>query len=95
MGRYVDETEGQRSATDHLNELLRRAVLQEQYDRLEAEATEFFVVNDTAGVGLQPLKQAFVCASLTAPSTIAFASISFPLWDSGLHVPATHSIHGL
>jgi hypothetical protein len=40
---YVDETKGDRSASDRVNELLRRAILQEQYDRLEAEAAAFFV----------------------------------------------------
>ncbi|MGC1417852.1 MAG: hypothetical protein WA817_21370 [Candidatus Acidiferrum sp.] len=40
---YVDETKGDRSASDRINELLRRAILQEQYDRLEAEAAAFFV----------------------------------------------------
>ena len=39
---YVDETKGDRSASDRVNELLRRAILQEQYDRLEAEAAAFF-----------------------------------------------------
>ena len=42
LSDYVDETKGQRSASDRVNELLRRAMLQEQYDRLEAEAAEFF-----------------------------------------------------
>jgi hypothetical protein len=39
---YVDETKGDRSASDRVNELLRRAILQERYDRLEAEAADFF-----------------------------------------------------
>jgi hypothetical protein len=42
VSRYVDETKGERSASERVNELLRRAMLQEQYDRLEAEAAEFF-----------------------------------------------------
>jgi len=42
ISSYVDETKGQRSASDRVNELLRLAMLQEQYDRLEAEAAEFF-----------------------------------------------------
>ena len=42
ISSYVDETKGQRSASDRVNELLRRAMLQEQYDRLEVEASEFF-----------------------------------------------------
>jgi hypothetical protein len=42
VSSYVDETKGERSASDRVNELLRLAMLQEQYDRLEAEAAEFF-----------------------------------------------------
>ena len=42
INEYVDETKGDRSASDRINELLRRAVIQEQYARLEAEAAEFF-----------------------------------------------------
>jgi hypothetical protein len=42
ISSYVDDTKGERSASDRVNELLRRAMLQEQYDRLEAEAAEFF-----------------------------------------------------
>jgi hypothetical protein len=43
INEYVDETKGDRSASDRVNELLRRAIIQEQYDRLEAEAAAFFV----------------------------------------------------
>ena len=39
---YVDGTKGDRSASERVNELLRRAMMQEQYDRLEAEAAAFF-----------------------------------------------------
>jgi hypothetical protein len=46
INEYVDETKGDRSASERVNELLRRAMLQEQYDRLEAEAAAFF--SDTA-----------------------------------------------
>ena len=42
ISRYIDETKGERSASERANELLRLAMLQEQYDRLEAEAAEFF-----------------------------------------------------
>ncbi len=42
LNEYVDETKGDRSASERVNELLRRAMIQEQYDRLEAEAAEFF-----------------------------------------------------
>lgn len=42
ISEYVDETKGQRSASERVNELLRRAMRQEQYERLEAEAAAFF-----------------------------------------------------
>lgn len=42
INEYVDETKGDRSASDRVNELLRRAIVQEQYDVLEAEAAAFF-----------------------------------------------------
>jgi hypothetical protein len=42
ISNYVDETKGQQSASDRVNELLRLAIVQEQCQRLEAEAAEFF-----------------------------------------------------
>ncbi len=42
LNEYVEETKGDASASERVNELLRRAMVQEQYDRLEAEAAEFF-----------------------------------------------------
>ena len=53
ISSYVDETKGERSASDRVNELLRLAMLQEQYERLEAEAAEFFSAapKDRAGTG--------------------------------------------
>jgi hypothetical protein len=42
INEYVDETKGDHSASERVNELLRRAMIQEQYDSLEAEAAEFF-----------------------------------------------------
>jgi len=42
INNYVDETKGDRSASERVNELLRRAMLQEQEERLAAEAAEFF-----------------------------------------------------
>jgi len=42
INEYVDSTKGERSASERVNELLRRAMLQEQYEKLEAEAAAFF-----------------------------------------------------
>ena len=39
---YVEATKGGRSASKRVNELLKRAIIQEQYDQLEKEAAEFF-----------------------------------------------------
>jgi len=41
---YVEETKGDVSASERVNELLRRAMIQEQYDKLGAEDAEFFAV---------------------------------------------------
>jgi hypothetical protein len=42
ISNYVDETKGQRSASERVNELLRLAILRERHDKLEAEAAEYF-----------------------------------------------------
>ncbi len=39
---YVTRTKGENSASERVNQLLKRAMLQEQYDKLEAEAEAFF-----------------------------------------------------
>jgi len=42
ISEYVEETKGMRSASERVNELLRRAMTQEQSEKLEAEAAAFF-----------------------------------------------------
>lgn len=42
VSEYVDHTKGEQSASERVNALLRRAMLQEKYERIEAEAKEFF-----------------------------------------------------
>jgi hypothetical protein len=42
VSEYLDETKGDRSASERANELLRRAMLLEQCEKLEAEAKDFF-----------------------------------------------------
>ncbi len=39
---HVVATQGNGSTSERVNELLRRAILEEQYDRLEGEAAKFF-----------------------------------------------------
>ncbi len=42
ISNFVDTTKGEKSASERVNELLRRAMLEEQYERLEVEAAAFF-----------------------------------------------------
>jgi hypothetical protein len=42
LSDYVTRTKGSRSASERVNDLLRRAMLQEKYERLETEAEAFF-----------------------------------------------------
>jgi hypothetical protein len=62
INEYVDTTKGNRSASERVNELLRRAMLEEQYERLEAEAAAFFAHASTERVEAR----AFQDASLRA-----------------------------
>jgi hypothetical protein len=39
---YLQRTRSNRSRSERVNELLRRAIIQEQYETLEREAAEFF-----------------------------------------------------
>jgi hypothetical protein len=42
ISEYVADTRGGLSASERVNDLLRRAMQQEKYDRLEEEAKAFF-----------------------------------------------------
>jgi hypothetical protein len=42
INEYVSSTKGSNSASERVNELLRRAIRVEKYERLEAEAQAFF-----------------------------------------------------
>jgi hypothetical protein len=42
INEYVTTTKGEQSASERVNNLLRRAILQEKNERLEAEAEAFF-----------------------------------------------------
>jgi len=44
IGEYVATTKGERSASERVNALLRRAMIQERDEKLEAEAAAFFAV---------------------------------------------------
>ena len=41
---YVEATKGGLSASKRVNELLKRAIVQEQYEQLEREAAQFFAL---------------------------------------------------
>jgi hypothetical protein len=61
IDEYVSTTKGDRSASERVNELLRRAMLQEKYDRLEAESEAFFAA---AGQAERKRTRAFQGAAL-------------------------------
>lgn len=58
---YVASTKGANSASERVNELLRRAIIAEKYERLEAEAEAFFSV---AGEKERSGARAFQAATL-------------------------------
>ena len=58
INTYVDETKGERSASERVNELLRRAMLLEQNERLAAEAAEFFADADLERTETRALQKA-------------------------------------
>ena len=58
ISNYVDETKGEQSASDRVNDLLRRAMIQEQYERLEAEAAEFFAGANSGRAGTKAFQKA-------------------------------------
>jgi hypothetical protein len=47
ISEYVTSTKGNGSASDRVNDLLRRAMLQEKYELLEKEAAAFFSAAST------------------------------------------------
>jgi hypothetical protein len=57
---YLQRTRSRRSRSERVNELLRRAILDEQYEALEREAAEFF---GAAGKTERIESKAFVAAS--------------------------------
>lgn len=42
IGEYLAATKGDTSASERVNDLLRRAIIQEREEKLEAEAAAFF-----------------------------------------------------
>ena len=62
---YLQRTRPTRSRSQRVNELLRRAILQEQYEALAQEAAEFFA---TAGKSERTEGKAFAAGSLRSLS---------------------------
>jgi hypothetical protein len=58
ISKYIDETKGERSASDRVNDLLRRAIIQEQHERLDAEAAEFFAEANSDRAEIQEFQKA-------------------------------------
>lgn len=58
---YLQRTRSRGSQSDRVNELLRRAILKEQYEALEREAATFFAV---AGRKERTESRAFAAASV-------------------------------
>jgi hypothetical protein len=95
INSYVDETKGDRSASDRVNPWLRRAILQERYDQLEAEAAEFWACRSEAHSVPQPARPyAGPEASLSPPPSIVRAFPScLRLRDSlAPHIPISNRL---
>jgi hypothetical protein len=58
VNNYVEATKGGLSASKRVNELLKRAILQEQYEQLEGEAAEFFAAETSDRVETKALQRA-------------------------------------
>jgi hypothetical protein len=58
VNNYVEATKGGLSASKRVNELLKRAIIQEQYEQLEREAAEFFAGEADDRLGTKALQRA-------------------------------------
>jgi hypothetical protein len=58
---YIQRTRSQRSQSERVNELLSRAIQQEQHEALEKEAAEFYSAANKAG---RAESKAFAAASI-------------------------------
>ena len=55
---YVASTKGNRSASERVNELLKRAMLEEEYEQLEVEAAAFFADANKGRSGAKAFQKA-------------------------------------
>ena len=58
ISEYVANTRGEASASQRVNELLHRAIIEEQYEKLEAEATAFFADATAGRAGTKAFQEA-------------------------------------
>jgi hypothetical protein len=58
VNNYVEATKGTLSASKRVNELLKRAIVQEQYEQLEKEAAEFFAAESGDRSEMKSLQRA-------------------------------------
>jgi len=59
VNNYVEATKGGLSASKRVNELLKRAITQEQYEQLEREAAQFFAAETGDRAETKALQRAF------------------------------------
>jgi len=58
VNSYVLATKGDASASERVNELLKRAIAQERYERLEQEAAAFFAAEADHRTGTRAFQKA-------------------------------------
>jgi len=58
VDRYVVTTKGEASASERVNELLKRGIIQEQHEQLGREAAAFFAVENTHRAGTMAFQKA-------------------------------------
>jgi hypothetical protein len=63
VDRYISSTKGKRSASERVNGMLKKAMEQEQYERLEAEARVFYA---KGGGAERKATRAFQAAAIRA-----------------------------
>ncbi len=63
VDRYISGTKGEHSASERINEMLKKAMEQERYEKLEAEARVFYA---KAGATERKATRAFQAAAVRA-----------------------------
>jgi hypothetical protein len=58
VDRYVAATKGEHSASERVNDLLKRGIAQEQYEQLEREAAAFFAEEAQHRTGTRAFQKA-------------------------------------